>query len=83
VIGITLEDLPPILIHRHLMKLRQVPKSPEFPTDKKWEIKKRKDGYESEVTALVRSLLEDQTIRADQRWAWERWRNDESKLKKP
>ncbi len=64
------------------MKLKQVPKSPEFPPEKKWEIKKRKGGYESDVTALVRSLVEDESIREDQRWAWERWRNDESKLKK-
>ena len=65
------------------MKLKEVPKSPVFPPDKKWEIRRRKDGYESDVTALVRSLVEDPEIREDQRWAWERWRNDESKLKKP
>jgi hypothetical protein len=65
------------------MKLKEVPKSPEFPPDKKWEIRKRKGGYESEVTALVRSMVEDESIREDQRWAWERWRNDETKLKKP
>jgi hypothetical protein len=34
------------------------------------------------VTALVRRMLEDEKIREDQRWAWERWRNDETKLKK-
>jgi hypothetical protein len=28
------------------------------------------------VTALVRSMLEDDTIREDQRAAWERWRNE-------
>ena len=65
------------------MKLKEVPKSPVFPPDKKWEIRKRKGGYESDVTALVRSLVEDEAIREDQRWAWERWRNDETKLKKP
>lgn len=66
------------------MKLKQVPKSPEFPPDKKWECKKRADGYyESDITALVRCMVEDEQIREDQRWAWERWRNDESKLKKP
>jgi len=27
-------------------------------------------------------MLEDQSVREDQRWAWERWRNDESKLRK-
>ena len=45
-------------------------------------LEKRKDGYESDVTAFVRSMVQDETIRDDQRWAWERWRNDESKLRK-
>ena len=63
------------------MKLREILKSPVFPADKKWEIKKRTDGYESEVTALVRRLVEDEAIREDQRWAWERWRNDADALK--
>ena len=66
------------------MKLKEVPKSPVFAPDKKWELKRRADGlYESDVTALVRSMLTDEQIREDQRWAWERWRNDETKLKKP
>jgi hypothetical protein len=64
------------------MKLKEVPKSPVVPQDKKWEFEKRKGGYESDVTALVRRMLEDEKIREDQRWAWERWRNDETKLKK-
>ena len=65
------------------MKLKEIPKSPVLPADKKWEIKKRTGGYESDITALVRSMVEDEAIREDQRWAWERWRNDETKLKKP
>ena len=64
------------------MKLREILKSPVLPLGKKWEIRKRKDGYESDVTALVRSMLEDEAIREDQRWAWERWRNDADALKK-
>ena len=64
------------------MKLKTVPKSPVFPADQKWQITKRK-GYESDITALVRGMVEDEAIREDQRWAWERWRNDETKLKKP
>ena len=35
-------------------------------------------GY---VTALVRGMLEDKSIQEDQRWAWERWRNDADALK--
>jgi len=63
------------------MKLREILKSPVFPADKKWEIKKREDGYESDITALVRRMVEDESIREDQRWAWERWRNDANALK--
>lgn len=63
------------------MKLRQVPKSPVFPRGHKWRFEKRKDGYESDVTALVRAMLEDERISEDQRSAWERWRNDPTALK--
>jgi hypothetical protein len=63
------------------VKLREILKSPVLPLDKKWEIRKRKGGYESDVTALVRAMLEDEAIRQDQRWAWERWRNDADALK--
>ena len=58
------------------MKWHRFPKSPVFPADHKWQLKKRGDGYESDVTALVRSMLEDDEIREDQRTAWERWRNE-------
>lgn len=63
------------------MKIREFLKSPVFAPGKKWELKRRKAGYESEVTALVRGMLEDESIREDQRWAWERWRNDASALR--
>ena len=63
------------------MKLREILKSPVFPLGKKWEVSKRKGGYESEITGLVRGMLEDEKIREDQRWAWERWRNDAEPLK--
>jgi|GEM_PF-746981 len=56
--------------------------SPVFPQDKKWDYKKRTAGYESDVTALVRCMLEDESILEDQRAAWERWRNDPSGLKR-
>jgi hypothetical protein len=58
------------------MKWHRFPKSPVFPPGHKWQLKKRGDGYESDVTALVRSMLEDDEIREDQRAAWERWRNE-------
>lgn len=56
-------------------------KSPVLPPDHKWSFTKRKGIYESDVTALVRRMLEDDAIREDQRAAWERWRNDASALK--
>lgn len=64
------------------MSDHQVPQSPVFPQDKPWEFRKRKGIYESDVTALVRRLLEDESIREDQRAAWERWRNDPSGLQR-
>ena len=63
------------------MKLREILKSPELPLGKKWALKKRTDGYESDVTALVRAMLEDEAILEDQRWAWERWRNEKQVTK--
>ncbi|OGA52705.1 MAG: hypothetical protein A3F74_23735 [Betaproteobacteria bacterium RIFCSPLOWO2_12_FULL_62_58] len=63
------------------MKFSKVTKSPVFPAGHKWQFEKRKDGYESDITALVRRMLEDESIREDQRAAWERWRNDNSVLK--
>lgn len=65
------------------MKFSKFPISPVFPAGHKWRFEKRKDGYESDVTALVRGMLEDEAVREDQRTAWERWRNDNTGLKKP
>ena len=58
------------------MKWHRVVKSPVFPPGHKWQIEKRKNAYESDVTALVRAMVEDESIREDQRAAWERWRNE-------
>jgi len=58
------------------MKWFRVTKSPVYPAGTKWAIEKRKGGYESDVTAMVRSMLQDDEIREDQRVAWERWRNE-------
>ena len=63
------------------MKLREILKSPVIALGHRWDFKKRTDGYESETTALVRCMLEHESIREDQRWAWERWRNDATPLK--
>jgi len=58
------------------MRWHRFPKSPVFPADHQWPVEKRKGAYESDVTALVRAMLEDETLREDQRAAWERWRNE-------
>ena len=58
------------------MRWHKFPKSPVRPAGTTWELKKRREGYESDVTALVRAMLEDQDIRDDQKAAWERWRNE-------
>ena len=57
------------------MRWHRAPKSPTFPAGHQWNVEKRK-AYESDVTALVRAMLEDETVREDQRAAWERWRNE-------
>jgi len=56
-------------------------KSPVLPQGHKWQFTKKKGIYESEVTALVRAMLQDESIKEDQRIAWERWRNDPTSLK--
>lgn len=63
------------------MKPNNIPKSPVFPPGHKWSFEKRRNAYESDLTAMVRGMLEDDAIREDQRVAWERWRNDSSALK--
>jgi hypothetical protein len=63
------------------MKWQRFPKSPVFPADTRWEIKKRKGGYESDITGLLNSLMENDAVREDQAKAWERWRNDETQLR--
>ena len=55
-------------------------KSPVMLPDHQGTFAKRKGIYESDVTALVRRMLEDEALREDQKRAWERWRNDPSKL---
>jgi hypothetical protein len=59
------------------MKFKDLLKSPVFPLGHRWHFEKRKNAYESDVTALVRKMLEDESIREDQRFAWERWRAED------
>ena len=64
------------------MKFMEILKSPVFPRGHRWAFEKRKGIYESEATALVRKMLEDESIQRDQRFAWERWRADERAAKR-
>ena len=64
------------------MKFKDLLKSPVFALGHRWNFEKRKKGYESDVTALVRKMLEDESIRADQKFAWERWRAEDRVTKK-
>jgi len=65
------------------MKFSKVTKSPVFEQGHKWPAEKRKEGYESDVTAMLRGMLTDDAISEDQRAAWERWRNDDTAIKQP
>jgi hypothetical protein len=64
------------------MKFKDLLKSPVFPLEYRWNFEKRKKIYESDVTALVRKMLEDASISADQKFAWERWRAEDRVTKK-
>lgn len=64
------------------MSDNKVPQSPVFPAGKTWDAKKRPGIYESDTTALIRRLLQEDSIREDQRAAWERWRNDPAGLRR-
>ncbi len=65
------------------MKFRDILKSPVFPPGHSWSFEKRRKYYESDVTALVRRMLEDERIREDQRFAWDRWRAEAQPPKQP
>jgi hypothetical protein len=56
------------------MKRTDVPKSPVFPQGKAWSTEGRPGLYESEISAMLRHMLEEESIKADQAVAWARWR---------
>ena len=60
---------------------KTVRKSPVFPAGTRWEAQPDRRLYESEVTALVRTLLENPEIREDQEWAWRRWRSGDNAIR--
>ena len=65
------------------MKMSSVLKSPVFPAGHRWPFTRRRNAYESDVTALVRAMLEDERIKEDQRFAFERWRRSEGRRQTP
>jgi len=65
------------------MKFKEILKSPVFPASQRWKFERDRKYYESNVTAMVRKMLEDERIRDDQRFAWERWRAEDTLPKKP
>lgn len=60
---------------------KPVKKSPIFPAGKRWEAKPDQRFYESEATALIRTMLESPEVREDQDWAWQRWRSGSNAIK--
>jgi hypothetical protein len=60
---------------------KPVKQSPIFPAGKRWEGKSDQRFYESEATALIRTLLENPEVREDQDWAWQRWRSGSNAIK--
>jgi hypothetical protein len=55
------------------MKWHVIWKSPELPAHARWPVRKRPREYESDVDAVIRTMLERDDIRQDQQVAWDRW----------
>ena len=64
------------------MKFDKVKQSPVFPADSRWKAKPDDRLYESEVTAMIRKMLENPDIKQDQEWAWQRWRSGDNAIKR-
>lgn len=60
---------------------KPVKKSPVFAAGTRWQAQPNPRLYESEATALVRTLLENPEIREDQDWAWRRWRSGDNAIR--
>jgi hypothetical protein len=60
----------------------KVKQSPVFPAETRWDAKPDVRLYESELTAMIRKMLEDPQIKEDQQWAWQRWRSGDNAIKR-
>ena len=65
------------------MKFKEILKSPVFAAGHRFSFERDRKYYESDVTALVRKMLEDERIREDQQFAWDRWRTEGEAPKQP
>jgi len=63
------------------MQNKPVKKSPVFPASTEWEAKPDQKLYESELTAMIRTMRQDTSIAEDQEWAWRRWRSGDNAIK--
>ena len=64
------------------MKADEVKQSPVFPAGTRWQAEPDERLYESEVTAMIRKMLETPEIKEDQEWAWARWRSGDNAIKR-
>jgi len=64
------------------MKQDEVKKSPVYPAETRWDATPDQKLYESEITAMVRSMLKDPKLKEDQEWAWKRWRSGDNAIKR-
>jgi hypothetical protein len=64
------------------MSEKPIKQSPVFPADTRWDATPDPNLYESELTAMIRKMLEDPQIKADQEWAWQRWRSGDNAIKR-
>jgi hypothetical protein len=64
------------------MKDEPIKKSPVYSAETRWEAKPDPKLYESELTAMIRKMLEDPAIKEDQAWAWARWRSGDNAIKR-
>jgi hypothetical protein len=64
------------------MKVDKVKRSPVYPAGTRWEAKPDERLYESQVTAMIRKMLQSPELKEDQEWAWQRWRSGDNAIKR-
>jgi len=64
------------------MTEKPIKQSPVFAAGTRWDATPDAKLYESEITAMVRKMLQDPQIKEDQAWAWQRWRSGDNAITK-